>query len=87
MTGDQIISAVIKTGAIQDAHKEGDSFIVVWRANAAEQIEAAMPQPAEHLCIACGKAHFGCCGQCEHYKPLISRKDSPQVEQITPPTP
>jgi hypothetical protein len=30
-----------------------------------------------HLCIACGKEHFGCCGSCEHYVP-ISKATSEQ---------
>ncbi len=25
---------------------------------------------AGHTCIACGREHAGCCGQCPHYRPL-----------------
>lgn len=40
--GNEIIQAVIRADAIERAIHEGDATIFVWKANAAEQIEAAL---------------------------------------------
>jgi hypothetical protein len=43
--GNIIIDAVIRAAAIDEVHNvENDSCIVVWKANAAEQIEAAIDE-------------------------------------------
>lgn len=44
-TGQQIIEAVIRSSALQSAeHTATGDCIFIWRANAAEQIEAALEQ-------------------------------------------
>ena len=40
--GHEIIQAIIRADAIERAIFEGDATIYVWKANAAEQIEAAL---------------------------------------------
>jgi hypothetical protein len=48
--GDSIVEAVMTTGAIQSAHQAEGACIIVWQANAAEQLEAAMRTPMlEHM--------------------------------------
>lgn len=42
--GEIIVSAVIRAAALDYAIQEGDATIFVWRANAYEQIEAALQE-------------------------------------------
>lgn len=48
-TGEIIVSAVIRAAALDYAIQEGESFIFVWRANAYEQIEAALQEAGYKL--------------------------------------
>ncbi len=59
--GQAVIDAVIRSGAIERMIEEGDSKIFVWKANAVEQIEAALVEARlevtripEHGCSDCG---------------------------------
>lgn len=40
--GGAIIAAIVKAAAIERIEPEGDTSVVVWKANASEQIEAAL---------------------------------------------
>lgn len=47
--GQAIIDAVIRAGAIDNILTEGDARIFVWKANAVEQIEAALAEAGLRL--------------------------------------
>lgn len=42
--GNAVIDAVIRAGAIDTVEKAGNACVIVWKANAAEQIEAALSE-------------------------------------------
>jgi transcriptional/translational regulatory protein YebC/TACO1 len=42
--GETIVDAVIRAGAIETAIQAGDATIIVWAANAPEQVEAALAE-------------------------------------------
>lgn len=50
--GQAVIDAVICSGAIENMIVEGDSKIFVWRANAIEQIEAALAEAGLKIVVA-----------------------------------
>lgn len=47
--GDIIISSVIRAAAIDDIEDGGDDWIIIWAANAPEQIEAALAEQGYKL--------------------------------------
>jgi hypothetical protein len=47
--GDIIISSVIRAAAIDDIEDAGDDWIIIWAANAPEQIEAALAEQGYKL--------------------------------------
>lgn len=42
--GNVVIDAVIRAGAIDRVEQAGGSCVIIWQANAAEQIEAALSE-------------------------------------------
>lgn len=42
--GNVIIDAVIRAAAIDEVQEHGSACLIIWRANAAEQIEAALSE-------------------------------------------
>ena len=78
--GQLIIDAVIKANALQEAHLTEEGTIFVWRANAAEQIEAALEEPFSKLHKERDDARIMCNNNAERLATCYCERDDAIAE-------